>query len=52
MPYKWMLLVAAFMAATPTYLLWQGDDAAAAMLGISSFLICAVGFGLIRQLRA
>ena len=40
MPYKWMPVIAAAMAATPTYLLWQGDNLGAAIIGIPSLLIC------------
>ena len=39
MPYKWMPVIVV-TAATPTYLLWQGDNLGAAIIGIPSLLIC------------
>jgi hypothetical protein len=47
MPYKWIMLLAVLMAATPAYLLWQGNGFGAAVIGIPSFLVGAAMLGCI-----
>ena len=52
MPYKWIVLVAALMAATPIYLFWQGHGLEAVVIGIPSLLIGAAAFGCMSVLHA
>ena len=42
MPYKWMPLIEAAMAATPTYLLWHGDNLGAAIKFSGALRKCSI----------
>jgi hypothetical protein len=52
MSYKWILLLAAVVAALPIYLFWQGDGVEAAIIGIPLFLIGAALLGCMSVLHA